>query len=286
MRVLVTGGSGVLGAALTRTLRGMHAVRALDRSACDVTESFTVQRIFSQLAPDVVIHCAALSRFASCETRPDLAYRTNAQGSANVAAACQRLGARLIAFSTAAVFDGQLDRPYHEQDLPNPQTAYGRSKLAAEQLIHSQCDDYLILRLSWVYGASDTQFSVRVLDEAARPGPPLRVINDQRGCPTSADAIAQFTRQLLERKDLQGIYHVASAGETTWFEAARTVALRTGSKRKIIPCPAKDYPRPARHPDNARLVSQRFNAHELTPAGHWLADLETYVDRPARRMAA
>lgn len=286
MRVLVTGGCGVLGSALTRSLRGTHAVRALDRNACDVTESFTVQRVFSQLRPDVVLHCASLSKVGACELRPDLAYRINAQGSANVAAACQRLGARLIAFSTASVFDGRLDRAYDERDVPNPQTALGRSKLAAEQLIRSQCDEHLILRLSWVYGEGETRFSVRVLDEAARPGTPLRAITDQCGSPTSADTIARFVQSVLHRPTLTGVLHLASAGETSWYEFARVVAAKIGSARRIIPCLAQDYPRPTRHPDNASLVSHEPPNGGFDDMPPWLDELDAFLDRPARRLAA
>jgi len=286
MRVLVTGGNGVLGGALTRCLRGTHAVRTLDRIACDVTESFTVQRVFSQLQPDVVLHCAALSKVDACETRPDLAYRTNAQGSANVAAACQRLGARLIAFSTVAVFDGRSSRAYDEQDVPNPQTAFGRSKLAAEQLIRSQCDDSLILRLSWLYGVGETRFSVRVLDEASRPGSPLRAITDQSGNPTSADMVARFILDLLNRPTFHGVWHLASVGEASWYEVAQVVATKTGSGRRIVPCLAKDYPRPARHADNARLITGELIQRGLENLPHWRDGLETYLERPARRAAA
>lgn len=287
MRVLVTGGTGVLGGAMTRRLRGAHSVRALDRLACDVTESFTVQRVFSQLRPDVVLHCAGLSRIDACETRPDLAYRTNAQGSANVAAACQRLGARLIAFSTASVFDGRLDRPYDESDTPNPRSAFGRSKLAAEQLIRSQCDDFLVLRLSWLYGPGETRFSVRTLDEAARPGVgPLRAISDERGNPTSADAVADFVALALANPTWQGLWHLAATGEATWHEAAQVVAAKTGSRRRVVPCLAKDAARSYAAPENASLACGELARLGLAPLPHWLEQLDASLERAAKPLRA
>lgn len=286
MRVLVTGGSGLLGRTLARHLRSQHAVRTLDRVTCDVTEATTVQRVFAQLRPQVVLHCAALTRVEVCETRPDLAYRTNAQGSANVAAACQRTGARLIAFSTAYVFSGAGVRPSSETDEPAPKTAYGRSKLAAEQLIAAQCDDALVLRLSWLYGVGDTAFGVRLLDEAARPGPALRAPVDASGNPTSADAVALAVQRLLNRPDARGVWHLAARGEVNWFELAQVVAERTGSGRRIVPCSSADLPRPDRPLLNARLANSRLVAQGEPEPAHWLEQLAAHLDRHERRAAA
>lgn len=262
-------------------------MRALDKSACDVTESFSVQRVFAQLRPDVVLHCAALSNVEVCETRPDLAYRVNAQGTANVAAACQRFDARLIAYSTARVFDGASRRSYRESDAPNPQTAYGRSKLAAEQLIQAQCDRFVVMRLSWVFGLGEGLFGVKWLNEAARSGPTLRVPSDATGNLTAADQIADATLVLLERVDSCGIVHWGATGETTWLEAARQVAKITASHRRIEPGSLGELARPGRLRCNASLAVERWREWGLTQPSLWAEQLARHwIQATTRRAAA
>ncbi|MFM8304717.1 MAG: SDR family oxidoreductase, partial [Actinomycetota bacterium] len=148
MRVLLTGAGGQVGRALADACAG-DELMALDRSGLDVTDRAATLAAVATLRPDAVIHSAAWTAVDACEGDPARAFAVNALGTRHVAEAAREVGAHLTYLSTDYVFDGTLDRPYHEWDTPNPQSVYGRSKLAGE---HELGDDAAIVRISWVCG--------------------------------------------------------------------------------------------------------------------------------------
>lgn len=251
MRVLITGGTGMLGRTLARHLSAAgHVVDARGRSALDVTDAAACAD--AVVGADLVVHCAAFTRVDDCEGDEAVAHAVNADGAGTVAAACADAGARLIAISTDYVFAGDAG-PYAEGDAPAPATAYGRSKLAGEAAIAAVCPTATLLRVAWLYGQGGPSFwhTMRRLladDEA----PPLRVVDDQRGCPTSCDAVAAVVADLAA-DPLPGPVHAACGGETTWYGFTRAIAQRLGSRRGIEPCTSAEYPRPAPRPADSRL---------------------------------
>ena len=173
MKVAISGAKGMLGTTLMQTLQGCELF-ALDREECDITNPSMVCSVFEKIKPDVVIHCAAMTAVDLCESKQFEAWKINAFGTTNVAHACNKVGAKLIAISTDYVFDGQLDRPYHEYDQPNGGlNIYAKSKWVAEQAVRSLCPNHLIARVSWLYGGNGPSFvhtMLRLADSKFFPG--------------------------------------------------------------------------------------------------------------------
>ncbi|MCC8190925.1 MAG: dTDP-4-dehydrorhamnose reductase, partial [Planctomycetes bacterium] len=243
MKILITGGNGMLGRHVAAACAG-HAVTAVDIDDFDVADPAAVDAAVADIRPDVTIHCAAMTAVDRAETEADAAFRANAVGSASVARACHRHRSRLIAISTDYVFSGDLDRPYHEWDEPGPRTVYGRSKLAGEEAIRALCPDHLICRLAWMYGAGGPSFLHAMLQLGAADGPPVRVVEDQIGNPTSAPAVAARLADLLE-VPVAGTMHLTCSGEASWYEFAREIFALWGFRREVVPCTTAEYPRPA-----------------------------------------
>lgn len=275
MKLLITGGKGMLGRTLQRQLSG-HELFVADLPEVDITDGKSVERAIDAFRPDVVIHAAAMTQVDACETEPDRAYRINALGSAYVARAAARSGSRVIAISTDYVFDGAADRPYHEFDLPAPRTVYGASKLAGEEAVRRHCPDHTILRIAWLYGEQGPSFFHTMAKLGAQEGAPLKVVNDQRGNPTSTGAVACLVERLLENP-LPGIVHGSCEGEATWFEFARAIFEGLGLRRGLVPCTTAEYPRPASRPANSRLEKRMLRLAGLPPMPHWQEALEKFM---------
>jgi dTDP-4-dehydrorhamnose reductase len=222
---VVTGSGGQLGTALVARLeRAGIPVRSADLEV-DIADPEAVARFLdAPPRPTVVANAAAYTHVDRCEREPDTADRVNREGPAVLARACRKLGARLVHVSTDYVFPGDGSRPYAETDPTGPRSCYGRTKLAGERAVLDTCEDALVLRTSWVFGRG-RNFLAAILAQARerRSGTatgPLRVVDDQRGRPTYAVDLAEALERLVEA-GAQGLYHVANAGEATWWDLAR-----------------------------------------------------------------
>jgi dTDP-4-dehydrorhamnose reductase len=231
MRILITGGSGQLGRSLVLALDG-HDVAALSHSELDVADAASVAAAIERVRPAVVVHAAALTDTARCEAEPDLARIVNAGGAENVARACARAGARLLALSTNEVFDGEGSTPYAEGDVTRPLNAYAQSKLEGERLAATANPATLIVRTSWLYGAGGNNFVEKVL-AAARSGRRLSFVTDEVASPTSTPDLAQALRALIERDARPGIYHLVNEGAASRFEWAIEVLRLAGIDTRI-----------------------------------------------------
>jgi len=265
----------MLGRTLQRRLKG-HELFVADLPELDITDGAAVRQAMTAFKPDAVIHCAAMTQVDACESDADAAYKVNALGSANVAMAATECDARLIAFSTDYVFDGTLDRPYHEYDAPFACTVYGASKLAGEEAIRHHCPKHTIVRIAWLYGEGGSSFVHTMLKLGSQSGEALKVVNDQIGNPTSAEAVADLTLRLLDVK-LPGVVHGSCDGEATWFDFALAIFKYAGVKRGLVPCASADFPRPARRPANSRLEKRVLRLADLPPMPHWQAEVEKFI---------
>lgn len=253
MKVAITGAKGMLGTTLMNTLQG-YELFALDREECDITNPAVVCSAFEKIKPDAVIHCAAMTAVDLCESKQIEAWKINAFGTTNVAHACNKVGAKLIAISTDYVFDGELDRPYHEYDQPNGGlNIYAKSKWAAEQAVRSLCPNHLIARVSWLYGGNGPSFVHTMLRLADGTRPVLKVVNDQIGNPTSTKAVADALQVILKCPELGGTVHLTCEGEASWFDFAQKIFELKGIDQKVVPCTSDQYPTPAKRPHNSRL---------------------------------
>ena len=269
MRILITGGKGMLGRTLQREL-AEHELIVADLPEWDVTDETALVAGTCGARPDVVIHCAAMTKVDDCETKRELAFRLNEEGSRNVARACKAAGARLIAISTDYVFSGEPPTTpwdWSETDEPRPRTTYGASKYAGERAIMEVLPEATVLRIAWLYGAGGPSFVHTMVKLGASEGPALKVVDDQCGNPTSTKAVAGVIRFLLGKPDVSGVVHGTCEGTCTWCEFAREIraqvnalAARGGLKegipgflREIAPCTTEEYPRPAPRPHVSSL---------------------------------
>ncbi|KUE90279.1 dTDP-4-dehydrorhamnose reductase [Cupriavidus necator] len=278
--ILVTGSNGQVGFELRRSLAPLGNVVALDRTGCDLSRPDEVRRVVRDCRPDVIVNPAAYTAVDKAETEVDLAFAINGTAPGILAEEAKALGSLLVHYSTDYVFDGTKDGAYVESDAVNPQSVYGKSKLAGEQAIAAAGGAALVLRTCWVAGAHGGNFAKTML-KLGRERDSLRVIADQFGAPTTAALIADVTAQIVARHWLHGdrqafasgIYHLAAAGETSWHAYATEVlryAATQGIDLKVDPArieaiPATAYPLPAPRPANSRLdtgkLRQTFGIH-------------------------
>jgi len=269
MKILITGGKGMLGRTLRSELGGGNEIVVADLPEWDITDAdaFTAKTIAA--APDVVVHCAAMTKVDDCEANRELAFRLNEEGTRNVALACKASGARLVAISTDYVFSGEPPREpwaWGEMDVPRPRTVYGASKFAGEQMAQMILPESVILRIAWLYGPGGPSFVHTMAKLGAQEGAPLKVVDDQRGNPTSTKVVADVIRFLLSKPDVSGIVHGTCEGQCTWYEFAREIKSlvnerkgERGFAREIVPCTTEEFPRPAPRPRNSALRKSVLN---------------------------
>ena len=268
----------MLGRTIVRELGGEFEVVPTDLPEADITDEVSLDAVFEQYAPDVVIHCAAMTAVDRCETERDLAFRLNARGTANVAALCNRRGIRLIAISTDYVFDGDSSRPYGEFDrATGGRTVYGQSKFAGEEAVRTLCPNHVIARISWLYGAGGPSFVHAMMSLADGSRPVLKVVADQLGNPTSTTAVARALKGILNRPNLCGTFHLTCEGEATWAEFAEEIFRLAGKKQKVQPCTTEEFPRPAPRPKNSRLDKMGLRLAGLPPMPDWKDALAEFM---------
>ncbi len=277
MKVLVTGATGQLGQALVEELgRRNREVAATDLPELDISHQDAVWRALSGHRPGVVINAAAATRVDDLEANPELAFKVNALGPRNLATACRRLGCKLAHISTDYVFDGTKAGPYVEWDEPRPQSVYGWSKLLGETLVRQQCPDHFILRTAWLYGRPGPNFINAILARA-RSGQDLQVVDDQKGTPTSALALAPQILAVVETEAF-GTYHATCRGEATWYEFALLILERAGLSVNIRPCATAEFPRPAPRPANSVLENRLLQWEGLDLMPPWQEAFNRFWD--------
>lgn len=265
MKILITGGKGMLGRTLQRELGAEHELIIADLPEWDITDDEGFASAVVGAAPDVIIHCAAMTKVDDCETKRDLAFKLNEEGSRNVALAAKMAGARLIAISTDYVFSGEPPKEpwaWGEQDIPRPRTVYGASKFAGEQMIEMiHPDNSVILRIAWLYGAGGPSFVHTMAKLGAEAGAALKVVDDQRGNPTSTTVVADVIKFLLTKPDVSGIVHGTCEDQCTWYDLTVELKRLLGEKfsREVVPCTTYEYPRPAPRPKNSALKKSVLN---------------------------
>jgi dTDP-4-dehydrorhamnose reductase len=263
MRVLVTGGGGQLAADLCAAFADAEML-APPRAELDVTDAAAVDAAVAGFRPDLVLHAAAWTNVDGAEADPEGAHAVNAGGSRHVARAARRAGARLVAFSTDYVFDGTAGDGYVESDPTGPRSVYGASKLAGERAVREEHPDAYVVRTAWVFAPRGHNF-VRTMLRLGRERDLLRVVDDQRGCPTYTGHLATATRQLLEACP-PGTYHLAGGGACSWFELTGAIVADAGLEARVEPMSSAELDRPAPRPACSILRSE----HACTPRlPHW-----------------
>jgi dTDP-4-dehydrorhamnose reductase len=272
MKILLTGKDGQVGFELVRALAPLGEVVAVGRADCDLGEAGALRALVRHVAPDLIVNSAAYTAVDKAESERDLVFAVNALAPSILGEEAQRLGAPVVHYSTDYVFDGAGQAPWTEADTPAPQSVYGTSKLAGERALADACPRHLILRTSWVLGVHGGNFAKTMLRLAAERDQ-LTVVVDQFGAPTAASLLADLTAHLVRQYAREGAnafpygtYHVAAAGETSWYDYARFVlaaAQRAGmllqaGPADVLPVHTAAYPTAARRPANSRLDTSLF----------------------------
>lgn len=268
MKFLLFGKDGQVGWELQRSLAPLGELVALgskNESPCgDLANLEGLRATVRAVRPDVIVNAAAYTAVDKAEAEPDRARLVNAAAPGVLAQAAAEGGALLVHYSTDYVFDGSGTHRWREDDATGPLSVYGRTKLEGEQLIAGHTARHLIFRTSWVYAARGGNFAKTML-RLAREREQLTVVNDQFGAPTGAELLADVTahavRAAAANDKLCGLYHLAAAGETSWFDYARFVlasAQQRGVELKagpdaVKPVPGTEFKTAARRPDNSRL---------------------------------
>jgi dTDP-4-dehydrorhamnose reductase len=287
-RVLVTGSGGQVGAEVARELRAQHEVLAFDRAGLDLADATQLALRVREARPDVIVNAAAYTAVDRAESQEGAARAVNAIAPGVLGEEALRLGALLIHYSTDYVFDGTKASPYVEDDPTHPINAYGRTKLEGERAIAASGCRHIVLRTSWVYGPRGANFLLTML-RLAGERTELRVVDDQRGAPTSSLALARATRDLLGKPHAHGIYHASAAGATSWHGFAGEIFARRArddasfKAPRLIPIATSEYPTPARRPANSLLSNGRLDAETGVRLADWREGLAEVMSALARR---
>jgi len=274
VKILLLGKNGQVGWELQRALAPLGEVVALDRHSpghlrADFAEPESLAAVVRAVAPHIIVNAAAHTAVDKAESEPALARAVNAAAPAVLAREAHALGAWLLHYSTDYVFDGSGSEPWAEGSPTGPLSVYGRTKLEGENAIRASGCRHLLLRTSWVYGARGSNFAKTML-RLAKERDRLTVINDQTGAPTGADLLADVAAHMLrtavQTPQVQGTYHVAAEGETTWHGYARHVIefARALGQPITVPAgaieavPTSAFPTPARRPGNSRMNTQKL----------------------------
>ena len=272
MRILITGANGQLGCELRRVFASETLILK-DLPDFDLTGT-RVEEEVAETRPDLVIHAGAYTDVDGAEREPDRAMAINAAGTAQVARAAARAGARLLYISTDYVFPGTQRYPYSEDDVPAPINAYGLSKWRGEQAVAESGADALIVRTAWLYGSIGNNF-VKSIMRAAQAQPSLRVVDDQRGSPTSVEDLAAVIKATAAGS-LRGILHVTNRGDCTWYEFARAILEEMNLEIPVVPISTAEAGRLARRPPYSVLGLQRLAGLGLVPRD-WREALNQFV---------
>jgi dTDP-4-dehydrorhamnose reductase len=289
MRIVVTGREGQLARSLAERLPA-HQLTFASRPEVDLTRPGEIADLIVEARPDCVINAAAYTAVDQAESEEAVALRVNAGAAGEAAEAAAQVGAPIIHVSTDYVFDGSRSGPYLEADTPQPQTAYGRTKLAGEKAVRAGNPRHLIIRTAWVFSPFGRNF-VKTMLKAARERNELTVVADQRGNPTSAldlaDGIAAAIASIEggSSNKAWGTYHLAGSGETSWcgfaaavMEEAESLGLPSAAVRPIR---TADWPTPARRPANSVLDSGLFARTFSFVMPAWQSSLRQVVRRLA-----
>ncbi|MGB9794743.1 dTDP-4-dehydrorhamnose reductase [Caldisericum exile] len=275
MKIIILGAKGQLGREFEEYLKEKAEIHSFSHSELDVLNQELVIKKFQEIKPDVVINCSAYTKVDKAEEDKEECIRVNAEGAKNVSYASYKVGAKVIYFSTDYVFDGEKGSSYTELDSPNPLSTYGRSKLLGEIYIKDHNPNFLILRISWLYGIYGRNF-VKTIINKAKKEKELRIVNDQIGSPTYTLDVVKQTWKLIQM-DKVGLYHSANQGETTWYEFTKRIIEKLNLNVKIYPIKMEEYPVLAKRPKYSALDNYLLKLGGINMMGDWESALSEFL---------
>ena len=276
MKIMIIGAKGMLGQELAKTFKEYKPL-LWDLEQIDITKKDEVFEKVTKEKPDVVINSAAFNDVDGAEEKEDIANAVNGFGPGNIAQAVQSYGGLVVHYSTDYVFEGDNKAGYKEDDTPDPQSAYARSKLLGESEVQAKCNNYYIIRLSRLFGkpaaAEGAKKSfVDVMLGLAQEKNELTIVDEEISCWTYAPDLAKRTREIIDQKLPYGIYHVTNQGSCTWFTFADEAFRMKDIKIEVKRVAANVFPRPAKRPDYSELLNTK-----LPPMRSWKEALQEYL---------
>ena len=279
LKVVVTGGGGQLATAIERL--GKASENSYHITSLEQMDICSVESLSEGLkGADIVVNCAAYTNVEAAEDNAEEAMSVNRDGVRNIATICTERGIKLIHISTDFVFGGDVERttPYLESDTPAPINVYGRTKAEGEREA-MKAPEAIVLRTSWLYAPWGKNFLYTILARA-KEGIELRVVDDQRGTPTSALGLAEAIVAIIESgawRRMSGIYHYSDLGECTWYDFAREILLKANIKANITPCKSSDWPSKAQRPHYSVLDKSRIATTNVVTLKTWQERLEEVI---------
>ncbi len=276
MRALVFGGAGMLGKAVAAHWRQRQtAVLALGHAQADVTDRERLLAWVDAFRPELVVNCAAFTHVDRCESEAETALAINGEAVANVVAAAERVDATLIQVSSDYVFDGRATDPIPEDAPTGPISVYGESKLRGEAAAR-RYSRTLVVRASWLFGPGGPNFAGTIGRLLREGKAPLRVVDDQVGCPTYTPFLARALWDLA-RLGVLGTIHYCNRDAVSWFGYAKEIARHLAPDAEVVPVTTAEFPRPAPRPAYSVLDTRRFETAVGRRVEPWLSGLTAYL---------
>ena len=276
MNILITGSKGQLAAEFQKSLQGRnYTVTALDKHELDITDMTAVSDTVSRISPDVIVNCAAYNYVDNAENDFDSAFKVNAFGVKNLAVSCREHSVLLIHFSSDYVFDGRKEDFYNEEDETNPISRYGESKLQGENFLKQESPEYILFRVSWVFGKGRQNFLYK-LSEWAKDKRILKIVYDQISVPTFTEDIVSVTLFAIQ-KGLRGLYHLTNSGYATRYEVARYFLERLNMDTIILPVQSDIFPSPAKRPFFSVMSNKKISRDLDIAIPDWRLGIDRYI---------
>ena len=245
-----------------------------DIDSLDITDYEQVEKIVTDLRPDVIFNCAAHTNVDGCENDIENAYKINSIGAQNLAMISEDIGSKLVHFSTDYVFSGEDEIPRIESDFTSPNTIYGKSKLYGEELVKQFCSKYFIIRTAWLYG--DGNNFVRTMLKLSKQNDKLTVVGDQFGCPTYTKDLAKVAIDLSNTK-YYGLYHGTCQGSCSWYDFACKIFEIMNIDIKVEKVTSEQFVRPAKRPTYSVIDNFMLRLRGLDTFRHWEDSLKDYL---------
>jgi dTDP-4-dehydrorhamnose reductase len=278
-KILITGAGGQLGLTLKDVLPESDRVKYVSKMQLDITDFDAVRTFFEQFQPQVCINTAAYTAVDEAEKNPEAAFKINTEAVANLAKCCVEWKTKFIHISTDYVFDGEANSPYKETDKLNPQTVYGISKLAGEEVIKtSGLSDFAIIRTSWLYSRYGKNFYKTILG-LSKERDVISVVNDQTGSPTYAPHLAEAILKIAEKlsKENSGIYHFSDLGNITWFDFAMEIVKAKNLPVKVLRTTSEAFKTSAKRPKYSVLDCEKIELVFGIESNNWKQGLRKNV---------
>ena len=280
MKIAIIGANGQLGTDLSEVLSAEHEVTGLVHADIEITDINDVKKVLGSVKPAIVLNAAAYNQVPQAEQHPELAFRINATGPLNLAKVCEDLKIKLVHFSTDYVFDGTKQKPYTENDLPNPLNVYANTKLSGEYFVRNYCPASFVIRVSGIYGKIPSRskggnFITTILKSAAEK-PEVKVVNDEILTPTPTYHIAKNTALLIKTGSF-GLYHMSCGGQTSWYEFAKLIWESLQIKTPLQAVSVKDFPSAVRRPFYSVLENQNLKTAGMYRMPDWKEGLVEFL---------